>query len=148
MDHPLSPVLFNVYTIGITCGQFNNNGRILSYVDGVLIYRRVTNREEIAIELQDEFDRIGSWRVDSGALVNPTNAALTCFSLNNNTVHTSVSMPWVSKTRSNTIKYLEVIFDRSFTEHVDHTIVKARKSLAALRVKTTNHCEHRSLFLL
>lgn len=49
-------------------------------------------------------DSIGRWCVDSVILVNPTRAALACFSLNNNNiVYTStpsVSMPAVSVERS------------------------------------------------
>lgn len=50
-----------MYTIGITCEQIIDSGRILSYVDNVLVYRKGTNREQTTSESQDELDGIGSW---------------------------------------------------------------------------------------
>ena len=35
----LSPVLFNVYTVGITSNQLEGPGRTLSFADDVLVYR-------------------------------------------------------------------------------------------------------------
>ncbi|XP_012940675.1 uncharacterized protein LOC106012380 [Aplysia californica] len=35
----LSPVLFNIYTVGITSGQLEGPRRVLSFADDVLVYR-------------------------------------------------------------------------------------------------------------
>ncbi|XP_012946214.1 uncharacterized protein LOC106013906 [Aplysia californica] len=37
---PLSPVLFNIYTVGKTSGQLESLGRELSFADVVLVYRQ------------------------------------------------------------------------------------------------------------
>lgn len=90
------------------CGQFHDNGRAISYIADVLVYSQGTDREQTVRKLQDELDRISSWCVQSGALVNPTKAALSSFSLNNNIVHTlkpTVAMLGVSIERSHTMKY-------------------------------------------
>ena len=60
----------------------------MSYADDVLVYRQGKDREQLVEELQSELDRIGRWCVEAGALVNPTNAAVTWFSLNNHIVNT------------------------------------------------------------
>ena len=48
----LSPVLFNVYTMGITSNQLEGPGRTLSFADDVLVYRSVRNKEEISESAQ------------------------------------------------------------------------------------------------
>ena len=55
----LSPVLFNVYTVGITSNQLEGPGRTLSFADDVLVYRSGRNRDEVAQSAQEEIDRIG-----------------------------------------------------------------------------------------
>ena len=57
----LSPVLFNVYTVGITSNQLEGPGRTLSFADDVLVYRSGRVREEVARSAQEEIDRIGEW---------------------------------------------------------------------------------------
>ena len=57
----LSPVLFNVYTVGITSNQLEGPGRTLSFADDVLVYRSGRNRDEVAQSAQEEIDRIGEW---------------------------------------------------------------------------------------
>ncbi|XP_012941756.1 uncharacterized protein LOC106012672 [Aplysia californica] len=43
----LSPVLCNVYTIGITSNQLEGPGRVLNFADDVLVYRQGKNRQRI-----------------------------------------------------------------------------------------------------
>ena len=57
----LSPVLFNVYTAGITANQYEAPGRTLSFADDVLVYRHGRDRELIVAEAQRELDRIDTW---------------------------------------------------------------------------------------
>ena len=40
---PLSPVLFNVYTVHITSNQITGAGRTMSYADDILVYRQDRN---------------------------------------------------------------------------------------------------------
>ena len=50
----LSPVLFNVYTVGITSNQLEGPGRTLSFADDVLAYRTGKDRQAIAASAQEE----------------------------------------------------------------------------------------------
>ena len=61
----LSPVLFNVYTVGITSNQLEGPGRTLSFADDVLAYRTGKDRQAIAASAQEELDRIGDWCDDN-----------------------------------------------------------------------------------
>lgn len=117
------------------------------------MYRQGRNREFIANEITNELDRIGEWCKTSGASVNPTKATVTWFFLNNHIGHTptpTITMNGETLARTNTMKYLRVLFDRSLTfkDHVDHTIARARKELVAMRVMAAAHCEQRLLALL
>ncbi|XP_005100772.1 uncharacterized protein LOC101853703 [Aplysia californica] len=56
----LSPVLFNVYTVGITSSQLEGPGRTLSFMDDGLAYRTGKDRQVIASSLQKELDRMGA----------------------------------------------------------------------------------------
>uniref|UniRef100_A0A0B6ZNM6 Reverse transcriptase domain-containing protein n=1 Tax=Arion vulgaris TaxID=1028688 RepID=A0A0B6ZNM6_9EUPU len=78
---PLSPVLFNVYTVGVTSAQRVGLGRSMTYADDILVYRMDKNRDEIASALQCELNKIGDWCNEFEANVNPANASLTWFSL-------------------------------------------------------------------
>ena len=150
---PLSPVLFNVYTLSITGECEIQGGRTLSYADDILVYSQGRDREMIAREVQSELERIEGWCVESGALVNPTKASVTWFSLNNYIVHTqtpNVTFCGEVLVRTSTMKHLGVLFDRSlwFYAHVDTIIIKARRGLAAMRVMSAAKCAQQLLFLL
>uniref|UniRef100_A0A0B7BRJ4 Reverse transcriptase domain-containing protein n=2 Tax=Arion vulgaris TaxID=1028688 RepID=A0A0B7BRJ4_9EUPU len=73
---PLSPVLFNVYTVGVTSTQRVGVGRTMSYADDILVYRMGKDRNEIASALQCELNRIGDWCNEFKANVNPAKASL------------------------------------------------------------------------
>ena len=60
----------------------------MSYADDVLVYREGKDREHVVGALQTELDRITSWCGSAAALVNPTKAKMTWFSLNNQNVNT------------------------------------------------------------
>jgi ribonuclease HI len=150
---PLSPVLFNIYTAAITDQQLDGKGRTLSFADDILIYRHGKDRNEITGSMQRELDRITSWCATSGAVVNPTKASVTWFSLNNhivNAVTPVVRLCGVDIPGTKSMKYLGVKCDRSlcFKDHIEHVIVKARKGLAAMRVMAATNIEQRLLVLL
>ena len=46
----LSPVLFNVFTVGITSNQLEGPGRTLSFADDGLAYRTRKDRQVIGLE--------------------------------------------------------------------------------------------------
>jgi hypothetical protein len=86
---PLSPILFNAYTVRVTANQIEGRGRKLFYDDDILVYRQGRDREKIAGEFQTDLDRLNESCIEAGALVNPTKAAVTWFSLNNRIVNTA-----------------------------------------------------------
>ena len=57
----LSPVLFNIYTVGVTSNQLEAPGRTLSFADDVLVYRHGKDRQEIARSAQEELICLGGW---------------------------------------------------------------------------------------
>ena len=57
----LSPVLFYVYTVGITSNQLEAPGKTLNFADDVLVYRHGKDIEEISRSAQEELDRLGEW---------------------------------------------------------------------------------------
>jgi hypothetical protein len=91
---PLSPVLFNMYTVAITDQQWDGRGRTLSFADDILVYRQDSQRQEIAKSIQSELNRLSSSCVDPNTIVNPTNASVTWFSLNYIFVQTDMPTGW------------------------------------------------------
>ena len=67
----LSPVLFNVYTVGVTSNQLEGPGRTLSFADDVLTYRQGRDRQDIASGLQEELDRLQNWCDDNSGKLHP-----------------------------------------------------------------------------
>ena len=65
----LSPVLFNVYTVGITSNQLEGPGRTLSFADDGLVSRTGKCRQTIADSAQDELDRICGWCDDNNGKI-------------------------------------------------------------------------------
>ena len=78
----LSPVLFNIYTVGITSGQLEGPGRTLSFADDVTPYRQGKSRTEIADSMQLELNRIDGWCSDHNGLLQPSKAGALWCSLN------------------------------------------------------------------
>merc|ERR1712074_502593 len=82
----LSPVLFNVYTVGVTSNQLEGPGRTLSFADDVLTYRQGRDRQDIASGLQEELDRLQNWCDDNNGKLHPDKANVLWCSLNNRAV--------------------------------------------------------------
>ena len=89
-----SPVLFNVYTVGITSNQLEGPGRTLSFADDVLAYRQGKSRQDIASGLQDELDRMHHWCEEYNGKLHPDKASVLWCTLNNRAVKDD--MPEVS----------------------------------------------------
>ena len=53
----LSPVLFNVCSVGIPSNQLEATGRTLRFTDDILVYRHERDRERIARSVQAELYR-------------------------------------------------------------------------------------------
>ena len=149
----LSPVLFNVYTIGITSNQLEGPGRVLSFADDVLVYRQGKNRIAIANSVQEELDRLSTWCEDNNGHIHPDKACVLWCSLNNHAVH--AEMPAVSVggkqiKHEQTIRYLGVVFDRTLSgkDHISRIITKARKGLTAVKIMAYASMPQRTLVIL
>ena len=149
----LSPVLFNVYTVGITSNQLEGPGRTLSFADDVLVYRSGRNRDEVAQSAQEEIDRIGEWCQSHNGKLHPDKACILWCSLNNHAVR--ATMPTVSiqgkeLAREHSLKYLGVTFDRSlsFNIHISNVINRARKGLTAVKTMASAQMPQRVLLIL
>ena len=72
----LSPVLFNVYTVGITSNQLEAPGRTLSFADDVLVYRHGKDRQAIADSVQEELNRLDNWCNEFKGRIHPDKACV------------------------------------------------------------------------
>ena len=149
----LSPVLFNVYTVGITSNQLEAPGRTLSFADDVLVYRHGNNRQAIAASAQEELNRLDTWCTEYKGRIHPDKACVLWCSLNNRAVKSEmppVHIEGKQLQRENSLKYLGVTFDRSLCGniHISRTIVKARKGLVALKTMATARMSQKILVIL
>ena len=53
----LSPVLYNVYTVGVTTNQLEAPSRAMGFADVILVCRQGRDPEGIARSVQSELDR-------------------------------------------------------------------------------------------
>ena len=149
----LSPVLFNIYTVGITSNQLEGPGRTLSFADDVLAYRHGRNRQAIAESTQAELNRLDGWCQENNGRLHPDKAGALWCSLDNHAV--KAEMPTVTIEgkeiqRVHNLKYLGLVFDRSLcgNQHISQTIVKARKGLIALKTMAAARMTQRMLVIM
>ena len=112
----LSPVLFNVYTVGITSNQLEGPGRTLSFADDGLVSRTGKCRQTIAGSAQQELDRIGVWCDDNNGKIHPGKAGALWCSLNNRAVKDIMPDLFINGqviNREISLRYLGLIFDRT-----------------------------------
>ena len=83
----LSPVLFNVYTVGIASNQLEGPGRTLSFADDVLAYRQGKRRQTTPKGLQVELNRLQNRCEDNNGKLHPDKASALWCSLNNKSVN-------------------------------------------------------------
>ena len=149
----LSPVLFNVYTVGITSNQLEGPGRTLSFADDVLAYRHGRERRAIADSTQQELDRLGEWCEENKGKIHPDKACVLWCSLNNHAVKAQMPPVFIDGKelqRVSNLPYLGVLFDRSLcgSDHINQTIIKARKGLIALKTMAAARMSQRMLVIL
>ena len=151
----LSPVLFNIYTVGITANQLEGPERTLSFADDVLTYRHGDGRERQAIadSAQAELNRLDGWCRDHNGRLHPDKAGALWCSLDNHSV--KADMPTVTIEgkqieRVSNLRYLGVTFDRCMCgkEHISRILVKARKGLIALKTMAAARMTQRTLIIL
>ena len=150
---PLSPVIFNIYTIGVTSNQLEAPGRTLSFADDILVYRHGKDRAAVATSLQVELNRVGEWCNDNNGKLHPGKAGILWCSLNNHAVQAEMPTVSINNTvinRVETLKYLGITFNRTLSgkEHIEKTVDKARKGLTAMKVMAAASMPQRILILL
>ena len=149
----LSPVLFNVYTVGITSNQLEAPGRTLSFADDVLVYRHGRDRQAIVASVQEELNRLDDWCEEHKGRIHPDKACVLWCSLNNKAVKTEMPPVFIDEKelqRVNSMKYLGITFDRSLcgSEHISRVVVKARKGLVALKTMPGARMSQKILVIL
>ena len=149
----LSPVLFNVYTVGITSNQLEGPDRTLTFADDGLVSRTGKCRQRIANSAQEELNRIGTWCDDNNGKMHPGKAGALWCSLNNHAV--KAIMPDVTISgqvinRETSLRYLGLIFDRTLSgrEHISRLVMKARKGLNVVKLMARDGMSQRILCLL
>ena len=149
---PLSPVLFNIYTLDLA--KMNDQDvRVMTFADDILVHAGGKSSNAIMECVQPKLNSIESWCKDNGMTINPNKAKALYLSLNNRTHGIDVPSPTFGGTmiaQEGSLCYLGVIFDRqlNFSLHVDRTIVRATKGLNALRTAAACHAEERHLVML
>ena len=149
----LSPVLFNIYTVGVTSNQLEAPGRTLSFADDVLVYRHGRNRQEMASSAQEELNRLDGWCDEFKGRIHPDKAGVLWCSLNNHSVKADMPAVYIEGKelkREQSLRYLGITFDRSLcgNEHISRVIVKARKGLVALKTVAVARMSQRILVIL
>ena len=148
---PISPVMFNIYTADLARMSIEN-GRMLTFADDGLGYKRGTRWADMAQGIQRSLDEVTGWCVESNSKVNPTKAAALWCSLNNRIVNQDLPAVQISHQdieRVSEMRYLGIIMDRSlsFKAHVSHVGKKVGKALAALKIMAAYGLAQRLLFL-
>ena len=149
----LSPVLFNVYTVGITSNQLEGPGRTLSFADDVLAYRHGKERQAIAETTQEELNRISNWCREHNGSIHPDKAGALWCSLNTHIVKADMPAVYIEGKeiqRVHALKHLGVSFDRSLCgkEHISEITIKARKGLVALKTMAYARMSQKNLVIL
>ena len=70
----LLPVLFNVYTKGLSDLNQNGPSKILTLADNGLTYKTSKDPQEAAETVQQQLDSVSKWCHDTGSLINPDKA--------------------------------------------------------------------------
>ena len=149
----LSPVLFNVYTAGITSNQLEAPGRTLSFADDVLVYRHGRDRQEIAALVQQELNRVDDWCSEMNGKIHPDKASTLWCSLNNHAVKAvmpDVTIAGKAIKRDHVLRYLGIIFDRSLSgkDHISRVVQRSRKGLTALKTMAGAKMPQKVLLIL
>ena len=114
----LSPVLFYLYTAGITTNQLQAPGRTHSFADDVLVYWYGRDRQEIAALVHQELNRVDGWCSEMNGKIHPHKASTLWCSLNNHAVKAvmpDVTIAGKAIKRDYVLRYLGIIFDNSLS---------------------------------
>ena len=149
---PLSPVLFNIYTLELARLD-SPTVRIRTFADDVLVSAKGESKEQLLARVQSALSSIMQQCEDDGCEINGDKAAALFCTLNNKLTQDSLPVPAYGGTNiepSNSLRYLGVIFDRqlNFADHINNTLHRAVKGVNALRAAAGRRAEERHLVTL
>ena len=149
---PLSPVLFNIYTMQLARLD-RPLARVKTFADDILQSSRGKGHQQIQDRAQPSLDRIEQTCNAEGAEINGDKAQALFFTLNNRVKQEDIPSVTYGGTRielGETLRYLGVVFDRqlNFTEHINSTLLRATKGINALRAAAGRRAEERHLVTL
>ena len=113
----LSPVLYNAYTKGLADLNSNGLSRVLMLADDRLIYKTASDNAAVTA-VQEYLEKVSHWCQETKSEINPSKAQAVWCTLNNKAL--GQAMPAVSFNgevieRTNSLRYLGILFDRLLT---------------------------------
>jgi len=123
----LGPLLFLAYVNDI---WMNMESTIRLFADDCVIYRKITNNEDIEI-LQKDLDRLGEWAAENGMKINPSKSKAIRFTRAKVKDPLNYSLMDTLLPEASSCKYLGIILrsDLSWADQVNYTVKKAWKAL-------------------
>ena len=125
----LPPVLYNVYTKGLS--HLNSNGLswVLTLVDDRHIYKTASNIHTAATSVQEKLEKVSHWCQETESKINPSKVQALWCTINNKAQ--GQAMPAVSLNgevteSTNSLRYLGIHFDRMLTHTTQSKPTKLR----------------------
>ena len=149
---PLSPVLFNIYTMDLarlSCKQTP----LRTFADDVITYTRGRQRQSIIEKIEPQLVKVDEWCGQTGSDVNPEKVLALYCTLNNRLPAAEVPCPEYQGrtiTPEDSMRHLGVFFDRqlNFTCHVDKIVERVRGGCNAIKAAVGRGAEERHLLML
>lgn len=123
----LGPLLFLAYVNDI---WRNIESNIRLFADDCIIYRKITDREDIE-KLQKDLNRLGEWAVENEMKINPDKSRAVSFTKAKVTERPRYFFGEQVIPEAGSFKYLGIIIrnDLNWADHVNYTLRKAWKAL-------------------
>ena len=149
---PLSPVLFNIYTLDLVRID-RPITRVKSFADDVLIHTTAPSKDVIMERITPTLDKVHAWCVDSGMSMNADKGSALYHTLNNRLAEEEIPRPTYQGNvipQTGSMRYLGTVFDRqlNFCKHVDQVIERAMSGLNVLKSAAGRRAEERHLAML
>ena len=142
----LGPLLFLAYVNDI---WRNMESTIRLFADDCIIYRKITNNEDVEI-LQKDLDRLGEWAAENGMKINPSKSKAIRFTRARVKDPLNYSLMDTLLPEASSCKYLGIILrsDLSWADQVNYTVKKAWKALHfTMRILKKGNSNTKSLAL-
>ncbi len=149
---PLSPVLFNIYTLDLARLD-SSSARVRTFADDVLVSISGKSKEELLNRMSPALDRIKLQCDLDGDEINGDKAAALFCTLNNRVRQEDIPIPEYGGTLiepDQSLRYLGVVFDKqlNFTAHINSTLQRASRGVSALKAAAGRRAEERHLLTL